>query len=133
MRLKPTALVRHPSLFQIDRVSRDRVGLEYPIRVSSAEVVANLIKMPERLIGGNIRLRFEPKQGPAAVNADVGTVEQVIMKPAVNARDAMPEGGRTCRSATIDCVSRSIERRRIETRAHRRRGCRFASSVSGRG
>jgi PAS domain S-box-containing protein len=75
-------------------------------------VVANLIKMLGRLIGENISLRFEPHQGVAAVNADVGMMEQVIMNLAVNARDAMPRGGRlTIRIESVDVGEKHAEAR----------------------
>ena len=58
------------------------------------DLVANLLKMLGRLIGENITVRFDRHQGLPAVEADPGMVEQVLMNLAVNARDAMPKGGR---------------------------------------
>lgn len=57
-------------------------------------VVAELSKMLPRLISENIELVFAPDQALGQVKADPGQVEQVIMNLAVNARDAMPEGGK---------------------------------------
>jgi PAS domain S-box-containing protein len=58
------------------------------------EVVENLTKMLRRLIGEHIQLQcsYVPQLPP--VFADAGMIEQVIMNLAVNARDAMPDGGR---------------------------------------
>src|SRR5437867_2106161 len=46
-----------------------------------------------RLIGADIRLSTTLDPGSGHVKADPGQIEQVIMNLAVNARDAMPEGG----------------------------------------
>jgi PAS domain S-box-containing protein len=57
-------------------------------------VVADLQKMLGRLIGEDVELvtALKPKLGH--VKVDPGQIEQVIMNLAVNARDAMPEGGK---------------------------------------
>jgi len=57
-------------------------------------VVRNLEKMLDRLIGEHIQLTTEVSEELAAVEADPHQVEQVIMNLAINARDAMPHGGR---------------------------------------
>ena len=57
-------------------------------------IVSEMAKLLPRLIGENIELlvRLDPVLGP--VKADPGQMEQVILNLAVNARDAMPEGGK---------------------------------------
>src|ERR1700676_1162234 len=57
-------------------------------------IVAEMDKMLSRLLGEDIELQpsLDPALGP--VKADQGQIEQVIMNLAVNARDAMPGGGR---------------------------------------
>lgn len=65
-------------------------------------VVANLLKMLRRLIGEQIDLRAESQAGLPLVKADTGMVEQVVMNLVVNARDALPTGGRILiRTATV--------------------------------
>jgi two-component system, cell cycle sensor histidine kinase and response regulator CckA len=57
-------------------------------------VVASAEKLLQRLIGENIELRAVLKAELCRVKADPGQIEQIIMNLAVNARDAMPAGGR---------------------------------------
>ena len=57
-------------------------------------VVTENLKMLTRVISEDIDLVMVPATGLGAVRADVGQVEQVIMNLAVNARDAMPSGGK---------------------------------------
>jgi signal transduction histidine kinase/HAMP domain-containing protein/ActR/RegA family two-component response regulator len=58
------------------------------------EVVGNMGKMLQRLFGETITLEFQPPDELPAMQGDTGMVEQVIMNLAVNARDAMPNGGK---------------------------------------
>jgi len=64
-----------------------------PTMLSLNEVVADIEKMLRGLIGEDIRLltTFDPYLG--VVKADSGEMEQVIINLALNARDAMPDGG----------------------------------------
>jgi two-component system, cell cycle sensor histidine kinase and response regulator CckA len=58
------------------------------------EVITENLKMLTRMIGEDIDLVMVPGENLAAVKADPGQIEQVIMNLAVNARDAMPQGGK---------------------------------------
>ncbi|HEY1188269.1 MAG TPA: ATP-binding protein [Gemmata sp.] len=56
-------------------------------------VVSELAGLLARLIGNRVAVRTELAPAPVQVRADRGHLEQVLMNLAVNARDAMPEGG----------------------------------------
>jgi PAS domain S-box-containing protein len=65
-----------------------------PKIVDLNSVVTENVKMLTRLIGEDIDLVMVPGTDIGAVKADPGQIEQVIMNLAVNARDAMPHGGK---------------------------------------
>ena len=58
------------------------------------DLLRNLDRMLARVIGEDVELELRPCDAPATVKVDPAQFEQVIMNLAVNARDAMPSGGR---------------------------------------
>jgi len=67
------------------------------------QIVSNMEKMLTRLIGEHIELVTIQHPNLGRVKADAGQIEQVILNLAVNARDAMPEGGKlTIETSDID-------------------------------
>ena len=57
-------------------------------------IIADLDKMLYRLIGENIEISIKQSADLKAIKADHGQIEQIIVNLAVNARDAMPNGGK---------------------------------------
>lgn len=67
------------------------------------EVVGGMIQMVSRVIGENIELAFMPGARLGNVKADPSQIEQVVLNLVVNARDAMPQGGRlTIETASVE-------------------------------
>jgi len=58
------------------------------------EVISNMGKLLRRTLRENIRIEMQLSASVRAVRADRSQVEQVLMNLAVNAQDAMPEGGK---------------------------------------
>jgi PAS domain S-box-containing protein len=56
-------------------------------------IVRNMLKMLDRLIGEDIKIDIDLDPKPWAITADEGNIEQILLNLAVNARDAMEEGG----------------------------------------
>jgi two-component system, cell cycle sensor histidine kinase and response regulator CckA len=66
-------------------------------------IVGEMEKLLRRIIGEDIVFETESEPAPARVKADPGQLEQVLMNLAVNARDAMPRGGRlTIRTSNVE-------------------------------
>jgi two-component system, cell cycle sensor histidine kinase and response regulator CckA len=65
-----------------------------PRRLDLNHLVSNMDKMLRRTIGEHIQLETRLHPGLWAIKADPGQVEQMLMNLAVNAGDAMPNGGK---------------------------------------
>ena len=64
-----------------------------PHRIDMTEVVHDTEKMLRRLLGDGVELTLVPAPDPLFVLADAGQLEQILVNLAVNAGDAMPQGG----------------------------------------
>jgi PAS domain S-box-containing protein len=91
-------LTRQLLLFSRQQVLEPRV-------LDLNEVVGGMHRMLGRLLGEQLELSIVPAGDLGNVRADRGSLEQVLMNLAVNARDAMPNGGRL----TIETANVTID------------------------
>ena len=71
------------------------------------DLMRNAIKMLERLVGEHVEINFQPGPALPAIYADNSMMEQILMNLAVNARDAMPNGGKVTIRTSIETVHRA--------------------------
>jgi PAS domain S-box-containing protein len=111
---KAAALTTQLLAFSRKQVLRPQV-------VDTKDLILSMQKMLERVIGEDIELRtfIDPKTGNFL--ADPGKMEQVLMNLAVNARDAMPSGGKL----TIETANRTFD----ETYVHDHPGAKAGEYV----
>lgn len=82
-----------------------------PQPLSLNDVITNLQRMLRRIIGEDVALTAELAPGPCMIDGDVGQLEQVLTNLVVNARDAMPAGGRvTIRTSDAELRGPAAER-----------------------
>lgn len=62
----------------------------------------NVVKMIERLIGADIKLSFSLSEEPLWVQVDMGMLDQLVMNLCINARDAMPRGGKMTLTTSLE-------------------------------
>ena len=91
-----------------------RSDVVHPEVLSLNDIIAGLEQLLRRTLGEHISLNTAPADGLWPVKADAGQLEQVLVNLAVNARDAMPGGGKL----TIDTANITVD----ETYADNRPG-----------
>jgi CheY-like chemotaxis protein len=71
------------------------------------DTLRSAIKMLERLVGEHVQIDFRPQSPIPAIHADGSMVEQIAMNLTVNARDAMPNGGRVFITTSLETIHRA--------------------------
>ncbi|MBI5625013.1 MAG: PAS domain-containing protein [Elusimicrobia bacterium] len=112
---------RHQDLLEVAKAADRGAGLTRqllafsrrqvlsPRPVDLNEVIQGCAKMLSCLLGAGIRLELRLEPPSAGVVVDQGQMEQCIMNLALNARDAMPEGGTlTIATANLPAGSRDV-------------------------
>jgi PAS domain S-box-containing protein len=100
-----------------------------PVVLDLNAVLANSDRMVRRLIGEHIKIitRFDP--GLGLVKADAGQIEQILVNLAVNARDAMPDGG----TITIETGNVEFDEQYVRTHVGAATGAHIVVAVSDTG
>lgn len=82
-----------------------------PEKLDLNRVLANMDSMFRHLMGAEVEVRIIPFGALKSVNADAGQIEQVLMNMAINAREAMPKGGKlTLETCNVRVDERSVGR-----------------------
>ena len=82
-------------------------------------VIANMSDMLQRLLGDDIKLQCQADPNLPGVEADTGMIEQVVMNLSVNARDAMPKGGKLIIATSVLDVDDTFVSHNPDARAGR--------------
>ncbi len=93
------------------------------------ELIEGLLKMLKRIIGEDIEIITRLESNLLPVKADPGQVEQIVMNLAVNARDAMPNGG----TLTLETASVELTKETAQIIPHGRPGLFVRLTVSDTG
>ena len=93
------------------------------------ELVEDTAKMLGRLIGEDVELELSPTRPLDRVCVDPGQIEQVLMNLAINARDAMPNGGKL----TIETANVTLDQEYVKHRIQVEPGAYVMVAVSDTG
>ncbi len=97
---RATSLIRQLLMFSRKQVMQFR-------HLDLNETLRSTLKMLERLVGEHVQIVFRPQEPLPAMHADSSMLEQIAMNLAVNARDAMPNGGQISISTALETIHRA--------------------------
>ena len=83
-----------------------------PVRLDLNSLVADSLRMLQRLLGDDIVVETVLDPSAGTVEADPGQLQQLLVNLTVNARDAMPDGGRLLIETTAETIDEDEARRR---------------------
>ncbi len=96
---------------QLLAFSRRQVLSIHPMSVN--QLIGGVERLLRRVLGEDIELRVAPAAASDIVRADAGQLEQVLMNLAVNARDAMPNGGKLTIATTQVDLSEEVREQQV--------------------
>jgi signal transduction histidine kinase/CheY-like chemotaxis protein len=96
---------------QLLAFSRRQVLHPEPLELNA--VILDMRTMLRRLVGERLELAVRLQEGLGRIHADRGQMEQVILNLVLNARDAMPDGGKVTLSTANEVVEQDGERRQV--------------------
>jgi PAS domain S-box-containing protein len=104
-------------------------GAFQPRELDLSATIAGTVKMLERLVGEQIQVQFKMASQAIFLHADPGMIDQVLLNLVINARDAMPDGGRL----VIETSAVDIEEDMAAGSANMRAGSFACLSISDSG
>jgi len=96
-----------------------RRQLIQPRKLDMNRIVSNMTDLLGRLLGEDVSLQLNYCSSPAMVEADAGMMEQVLLNLSVNARDAMPKGGKLAVRISITDINEAHVQKHPEAREGR--------------
>lgn len=117
------------SIQQIDQAADRASGLTKQLLMFSRQqameqanynlngLVANFVRMLNRLLSENIELTVNLASQPLMIRADEGMIEQILLNLLINARDAMPNGGRITVTTELVVLDEAAARKFVRARA----------------
>ncbi len=97
---RATTLIRQLLMFSRKQVMQFR-------HLDLNHVMRNALSMLQRLVGEHVQIEFRTQEPLPAIHADNSMLEQIAMNLAVNARDAMPNGGRVSIATSLQKIQRA--------------------------